>query len=197
MKKNTNNLYVYNNKIWERIDETPTHYVCSPKNLQEGYGYIPKADTVTLIEFEKSFELSKRNVEEMKKYNQWIAKEGFSDFAIHFCEECHNYFFRRNKPQCICDDCENKNKVYQLLYFYDGMFRIDTFKTFEKAYAEMKSQITAEAIEMRIIEENETIEDVDSDYEVKCTEMSGYVHGEVSTDSAYWCIKVIDLTKIK
>ena len=197
MEKSTNNLYVYDNKIWERIDETSTHYVCSPKNMQEGYGYIPKSDTVTLIEFEKSFELSKRNLEEMKKYNQWIAKEGYLDFAIHFCEECHSYFFRRNKPQCICDKCEHKNKVYQLLYFCDGMFRIETFKTFEKAHAEMKAQITAEAFEMGLIEENETIEDAYSDYEVKCTETYGHVYGTVSTDNAYWSIQVTDLTKIK
>jgi hypothetical protein len=190
------NLYVYNNKVWEVIDETQTHYVCSPKNNQEGYGYIPKIETISLEDYENRFDLSNLNLEQCKRYNLWIMKEGFSDYAIHSCYECGKNFFRRDKAECICDICEDKDNFRILIRYCDGNFDTRIYKNYIDAYNDMKNEIRDEAIDYSDVYEDIDIEEDYDDGTVSCFKYHGFVSGNTSQEDVYWEIQTFNINQI-
>ena len=190
------NLYVYNDKIWEVIDETKTHYVCAPKSTVEGYGYIPKDKSITLEEREKRFDLSNQSLEHCRKYNLWIMKEGFSDYAIHSCQECGKNFFRRDKAECICDICEDKDNFRILIRYCDGNFDTRIYKNYIDAYNDMKNEIRDEAIDYSDVYEHIDIEEDYDDGTVSCFKYHGFVSGNTSQEDVYWEIQTFNINQI-
>ena len=190
------NLYVYNDKVWEVIDETKTHYVCAPKTIQEGYGYIPKDKSITLEEREKRFDLSNQTLENCRKYNLWIMKEGFSDYAIHSCQECGKNFFRRDKAECICDVCEDKDNFRILVRYCDGDFYTKIYKNYIDAYNDMESEIREEAIAYSDSYAEIDIEEGYNDGIVTCKKHYGFVSGNTSQENVYWEIQTFNINQI-
>lgn len=190
------NLYVYNNKVWEVIDETQTHYVCAPKSITEGYGYIPKIESMSLEDYESRFDLSNLNLEQCRKYNLWIMREGFSDYAIHSCQECGKNFFRRDKAECICDACEDKDNFRILIRYCDGDFDTKIYKNYIDAYNDMESEIREEAI---AYSDSYTEIDIEEGYDdgiVTCQKYYGFVAGNTSQEDVYWVIQTFNLNQI-
>jgi hypothetical protein len=190
------NLYVYNNKVWEVIDETQTHYVCAPKSITEGYGYIPKDKSITLEEREKRFDLPHRTLDECRKYNLWIMREGFSAYAIHSCQECGKNFFRRDKAECICDVCEDKDNFRILIRYCNGNFDTKIYKNYIDAYNDMESEIREEAINYLDIYENMDIKEGYNDGTVTCSKYWGFVAGNISQEDVYWEIQTFNINQI-
>ena len=189
-------LYVYNDKVWEAIDETKTHYVCAPKTITEGYGYIPKDKSITLEEHEKRFDLPNRTLDECRKYNLWIMREGFSDYAIHSCQECGKNFFRRDKAECICDVCEDKDNFRILICYCNGNFDTKIYKNYIDAYNDMESEIRKEAINYLDIYENIDIKEGYNDGTVTCSKYWGFVLGNISQENVYWEIQTFNINQI-
>jgi hypothetical protein len=191
------NLFVYENHVYEMIDETPTHFVCSPKNTNEGYGYIPKDKTLSLEEYEKHFDLPNRNLEDMKKYNQWIIKEGYSDYGIFSCLECGKYIFGRGicgTP--ICDACKDKDNFRILIRYCNGDFDTKIYKNYIDAYNEMESEIRKEAIDYSDRYEEIDIEEGYDDGTVICLKYYGFVSGNMSQEDVYWVIETFNMNQI-
>lgn len=194
--KMNKNLYVYDNHVYAIIDETPTHYVSAPKNNQEGYGYIPKIETMSLEDYENRFDLSNLNLEQCRKYNLWIMKEGFSDYAIHNCQECGKNFFRRDKTKCICDDCEDKYNFRILIRYCDGNINTRIYKKYINAYNDMLKEIRKEAIDFLDNYENIDIEEGYDDGSVTCLKYYGFVSGNVSQEDVYWKIETFNINEM-
>ena len=192
--KMNNNLYVYDEQIYSVIDETKTHYVCAPK-YNEGYGYIPKNKSITLIEKEKMFNLDNRTLDECRKYNLWIMRQGFSDYAIHTCQECGKNFFRRDKAECICDKCEDKDNFRILIHFCDGKFYTRIYKNYIDAYNDMEKEISIEAEQISDKYEDINIKEGYDDGTVTCLKDCGFVSGNTSQEDVYWKIVTFNINQ--
>ena len=188
-------LFVYDEHVYEVIDETQTHYVCAPK-LNEGYGYIPKNKSISLEEKEKRFNLDIRTLDTIRKYNLWIMREGFSDYAIHSCQECGKNFFRRDKAECICDTCEDKDNFRILVRYCDGEFDTRIYKNYIDAYKDMEKEIKAEAIDYYETYNKENITAPYDDGYVICNKYDGFVSGNTSQEDVYWIIQTFSVNQI-
>jgi hypothetical protein len=147
-------------------------------------------------EREKRFDLSNQTLENCRKYNLWIMKEGFSDYAIHSCQECGKNFFRRDKAECICDVCEDKDNFRILIRYCNGYFDTKIYKNYIDAYNDMESEIKEEACDFGSYYENIDIKEGYDDGTVTCLKYRGFVSGEISLENVYWEIKTFNLNQI-
>ena len=196
--KMNKNLYVYDKHVYAVIDETPTHYVCAPKNNQEGYGYIPKIEAMSLEDYENRFDLSTINLEGAKSYNKWIAQEeGYFDYSIFMCSECGKYIFGRGeKKNHICDTCKDKDNFRVLIRYCDGNFNTRIYKNYIDAYKDMEKEIKEEAIDYDEIYNKENITAPYDDGYVICKEYDGFVSGTISQEDVYWVIQTFSVNQI-
>jgi hypothetical protein len=193
-----NKLMIYKNHIYQVIDMTLTHYITAPLNATEGYGYIPKEESISLKEYQALFDLQNIDHVKIQTYNSWITQQGFPEYKISTCKLCNTMFFQTKNSKDFCEECENKTKIFILVESTKDEINIKYFSSLSEAQQNMWRKIKEIGLEnYPAFEYKELFENLKhfSNEDIEFESFHGYVRIS-NEDSIRWQIKPIELNEI-